>query len=243
MSLRITPANYRKDHLGALPYRHLVPVDYEVGRKYPLIVFLHGVGECGTDNESQLWYPFFSDDASVFGGDSLTRYQCHVIAPQAQDDNRWVDIQDWSLESVALATKPTQALASVLALVHAFIAAGETDPDRIYLMGLSMGAFGVYDLLAREPDLFAGAVAVCGGSDLSTVSQLKQTRLKIYHGARDKVVPVSLSRSLYDQLKKTNADVSYQEFDHVGHNVWENAFRDETLFPWLWGQPPIRNTL
>lgn len=233
MSVRITPADYRKDHFNGLPYRHLWPVDFAVGRLYPLIVFLHGVGECGIDNESQLWYPFFADDSSVFGGQSLTQYKCHVVAPQAQDDDRWVDIQDWSRDSVTFAEHPTRALASVLELIDSLVANGDVDRDRIYLMGLSMGAFGVYDLLVRQPDLFAAAVAICGGADLRVIDRLKKTPIKIYHGARDKVVPVELSRSLYAELKRSGGKVSYQEFEQVGHNVWENAFRDETLFPWL----------
>lgn len=230
---RVTPGDYEKRTFRQLSYRYLSPRNKNSETRYPLVVFLHGVGECGTDNESQLWYPFFSDETSVFGAQSLHTYPCHIVAPQAQDDNRWVNIQDWSRTSVALSERPTAALSAVLDLVHELANHSDVDASRLYLTGLSMGAFGVYDLLARSQNLFAAAVAVCGGADLSTVDRLKQTPLRIYHGARDKVVPVELSRDLSRALQQVGVPFVYNELEQTGHNAWEFAFRDPDLMPWL----------
>jgi predicted peptidase len=233
MTSRVTPGDYQKRALGPLQYRYLAPLRAEAGRRYPLVIFLHGVGECGTDNESQLWYPFFSDESSIFSASQLGAFPCHVVAPQAQDDNRWVDIHDWSRSEVVLAPGPTPALASVIDLVRNLSSAHDVDPGRIYLTGLSMGAFGVYELLVRAGELFAAAVAVCGGADFGTVDRIRQTPLRIYHGARDKVVPVELSRVLYEALRAMGAGVVYQELEQTGHNAWEYAFRDPELMRWM----------
>lgn len=236
MTGRITPADYQKKTFGSLSYRYLPPQESSDKMPLPLFIFLHGVGECGTDNESQLWYPFFSDETAVFSRQSLSQFPCHVIAPQAQDDNRWVDIQDWGREVVSLAPTPTPALASVLELIEHLTSIGVADPRRVYLTGLSMGAFGVYDILGRAGELIAAAVAVCGGADLRTVPQLRQTPLRIYHGDRDKVVPVTLSRTLFSDLTAKKANASYIELEQTGHNAWEFAFRDPNLMPWLFSQ-------
>lgn len=233
--MRLSHADFQKDQFAGMPYRYLPPMA-NGDQSLPLVVFLHGVGECGTDNESQLWYPFFSDESSVFGSKSLQQFPCHVVAPQAQDDNRWVDIVDWGQSVIQMASEPTLALSNVVKMLDAYSSSHNIDRNRIYLCGLSMGAFGVYELLARYPKLFAAAVGVCGGADLHSADAIAKTPLRIYHGNRDKVVPVSLSTDLAAALKTRQPSVQFIELDQVGHNAWEYAFRDPTLFPWLFNQ-------
>lgn len=233
MSGRFTE-QFVKATFRELPYRHFMAKTSN--EKLPLMVFLHGVGECGTDNESQLWYPFFNDDTSVFSKASLASFPCHILAPQAQDENRWVDIRDWGQESVTMPEEPTASLQSVVALVEHFLNRPDVDTERVYITGLSMGAFGVYELLVRYPNLFNAAVAVCGGADIATLSRIEGIALRIYHGKKDKVVPVSQSRSIDKALNKRLKSFEYFELDQVGHNAWEYAFRDESLFPWLFAQ-------
>jgi len=230
MSVRFSDLS-NKNSFGSLPFRHYK--SDSTGTKLPLIVFLHGVGECGTDNESQLWYPFFNDETSVFSASSLAKFPCHIIAPQAQDENRWVDIQDWGQQTVTLAEKSTDSLKLVAELTQNFLTRKDVDPNRIYITGLSMGAFGVYELLVRYPGLFCAAVAVCGGADTAAILKIKDVSLRVYHGNKDKVVPVSQSRAISRVLSPRLKTFEYVELDQVGHNAWEYAFRDESLFPWL----------
>jgi predicted peptidase len=233
MSGRFTD-QFKKAEFNGLFYRHFKPT--EGSAKLPLFLFLHGVGECGTDNESQLWYPFFNDETSIFSQSSREKFPCHIIAPQAQDENRWVDMRDWGQSDLMLAKESTKSLNAVGELTRHFIENAEIDATRVYITGLSMGAFGVYELLIRNPDLFAAAVAICGGTDLKAVAAIRNVPLRVYHGNRDKVVPVDRSRSISDVLSPLNVDFEYVELDQVGHNAWEYAFRDETLLPWLFNQ-------
>ena len=233
MSARFTDQFVKATYRGLL-YRHYK--SKSSNEKLPLIVFLHGVGECGTDNESQLWYPFFNDETSVFSKASLAAFPCHIVAPQAQDENRWVDIQDWGQESVTMPEEPTASLQSAVALVQSFLDRPDVDTERVYITGLSMGAFGVYELLVRYPTLFNAAVAVCGGADTATLPKIKDIALRVYHGNKDKVVPVSQSRTIESSLNNQLKTFEYIELDQVGHNAWEYAFRDESLFPWLFAQ-------
>jgi predicted peptidase len=233
MSARFTDQFVKATYRGLL-YRHFK--SKSSNEKLPLIVFLHGVGECGTDNESQLWYSFFNDETSVFSNASLAVFPCHIVAPQAQDENRWVDIQDWGQESISMSKEPTASLQSVVALVQSFLDRPDVDKERVFITGLSMGAFGVYELLARCPKLFSAAVAVCGGADITMLPKIKDVAVRVYHGNKDKVVSVSQSRSIDSTLKHRLKTFEYIELDQVGHNAWDYAFRDESLFPWLFAQ-------
>jgi predicted peptidase len=198
---------------------------------HPLVVFLHGAGERGDDNAAQIGYPFFRADAGFFAADPAVPF--HVYAPQAPADAKWVDVPRWDAEPVH-APAPTPALARVFATVLALAARPEVDARRIVLAGLSMGAFGVFDLLARAPRIFAAAVAVCGAADLATVPQFQDVPITLYHGAKDGAVPVERSRAIVAALAKVSATARYVEYPDRGHDAWNAAFADPKLAPWLW---------
>lgn len=202
----------------------------------PLLVFLHGVGECGTDNVQQLSYPFFKDPTSLFGSKTDARFPCHVLAPQAPDGERWVDVPSWDTAELALKPQPTPALRAVGGLIERFLSEPDVDPSRVYVVGLSMGAFGVYDLVARRPELFAAAVAVCGAGDPAEAAYLKRVPFWIAHGALDRGVPVERSRAMEAALRAAGAAVVYKEYADAGHDVWNLAFGDEGLVTWLFSK-------
>jgi len=221
----------------SMPYRILFPEKYDKSRQYPLIVFLHGSGERGTDNEKQL----------IHGADLFLKpknrknFPAIVVFPQCPEDKYWIDISIRSKlggkgemnfeESIK---SPSEELAIVNELVDQLIQEESVDTDRLYLMGLSMGGFGTFETLARWPERYAAAVGICGGGNLSlTKNYAKQTALWITHGAKDEVVPVYLSRRLYHALKEQGADVRYTEFPEVGHNAWDPTFAKKDLLPWL----------
>lgn len=218
-----------EDRGRKLPYRLLKPLKIEDGKKYPLVVFLHGAGERGTDNEKQLVHgvPQFAAN--------LEKYPCFLIAPQCPDGKRWVEV-DWSADSHTQPKEPGEVGRLTLALVEKSIQALPVDRKRVYLTGLSMGGYGTWDLLARRPDLFAAAAPVCGGADEATARKIKAIPIWAFHGGKDTTVQPARSRNMIAALKKAGGHPKYTEYPDVGHNSWDNAYRDPELFRWLFAQ-------
>ncbi len=221
----------------SLNYRLLAPEKVKKGEKYPLVLFLHGAGERGKDNESQLLHggTMFSNPAN------REKYPSFVLFPQCPPDVYW--FMDKHFEQGfekgnpfvkdAPASSQTQL---VMELLSDFIKKNPVDETRIYIMGLSMGAMATFDIVCRLPDRFAAAIPVCGGVNTERLHELKtKTKFRIYHGDVDNVVPVGLSREAYKTLKKTGKDVEYIEFYGVNHNSWHPAFNSPDFLSWLYG--------
>lgn len=218
--------------------RILTPINFDPGTKYPLVVFLHGGGERGDNNESQL----------KWGGDlfldSLNRikYPAIVIFPQCPAGERWATfIHDKQKDSTQMVFYPdspvTRSTKMVLDFIDTLISAGTVDSKRIYVGGLSMGGIGTFNFLYRRPDLFAAGIAICGGADPIMVKQFrKNLPVWVFHGALDSSVPVSNSRLMVQTMKKNNRNVRYTEYPGVGHDSWKNAFAEKELLPWLFAQ-------
>lgn len=218
-----------EDNGQKLPYRLLKPVRAEGGNKYPLVVFLHGAGERGTDNEKQLVHGVSGFVAHI------EKYPCFLIAPQCPDGKKWVEV-DWSADSHTQPKEPGEVGRLTLALVEKSIKELPVDPKRVYITGLSMGGYGTWDLLARRPDLFAAAAPVCGGADEATARKIKNIPIWAFHGAKDTTVKPARSRNMIAALKKAGGRPKYTEYPDVGHNSWDNAYRDPELFRWLFAQ-------
>jgi predicted peptidase len=112
----------------------------------------------------------------------------------------------------------------------------QVDKKRIYVIGLSMGAMGTYDLTIRYPELFAAAIPICGIVNADRLKAAKKVKFRIFHGDADNVVPVSGSRRAYKALKSAGADVEYFEFPGVGHVSWNEAFNRTDFMSWLFRQ-------
>lgn len=218
-----------------LPYRLLVPEEIEPGRKYPLVLFLHGAGERGSDNEAQLTH----------GGQmwlnpvNRAKYPAFVVAPQCPATDYWAYPERPSTfvaDSLPDLAEPTRAIAALRELVEEYTANLQVDAGRIYVMGLSMGGMAVYDLAARYPEVFAAAVPICGVVKPERLAVAAQVPFRIYHGDDDSVVPVWGSRNAYCALRQAGATVDYFEFPGVNHGSWNNAFNDRDLLPWLFSQ-------
>lgn len=134
----------------------------------PLVVFLHGAGERGCDNSAQLRHciPFFLDDTIT------SRYPFLLLVPQCPDGKRWINT-DWSLPEHRMESEPTSELLGVMHLVDSLIDCEAVDPSRVYISGISMGGFGVWDALQRWPDKFAAAIPICGGGDPAFANRMK----------------------------------------------------------------------
>lgn len=198
----------------------------DLSQPLPLILFLHGAGERGTDNRAQLTQGV---------AELLGKAPALVVAPQCPPGQRWVEV-DWGLPAHQAPPQPSQPLGHVIELLEELRQLYPVDADRVYLVGLSMGAYGCWDLAARQPERFAAGVFICGGADESTAPRLASLKPWLFHGAQDTVVRVERSRNMARALRQVGADPRYTEYPEVGHDAWHRAFAEPELLPWLLSQ-------
>lgn len=215
-----------------LPYRLYVPRDYLHSRRYPLVVVLHGAGERGTDNREHL-----GNGVLAFCDAGLQkRRPAFVIYPQCPPEARWVEA-DWAPGRYDQGQVPlSRPLTALIQLLQSLQSEFTLDPNRRLLAGLSMGAYGTWDLITRFPERFAGAVAICGGGDPAQAARAKSVPVWAFHGDKDDVVPVSGSRLMVQALRKAGGNVKYTEFAGKGHHIWEDVFSDRAVITWLLAQ-------
>ncbi len=216
---------------GTLPYRLLAPESVEEGKQYPLVVFLHGAGERGSDNEAQLVHGI----VEFCRPENRKKYPCFLVAPQCPAGKKWADV-DWHAETHALTKEPSEPGRLVLELIAALQKEQPIDARRIYLTGLSMGGYGTWDLLCRRPDLFAAAVPVCGGGDETQAEKIAKIPIWVFHGALDPAVKVQRSRNMVAALQKAGGRPLYTEYPDEGHASWVPAYRATAMMKWLFAQ-------
>lgn len=224
-------ASFKDAAAGELLYRFLKPENLKAGEKYPLVIFLHGAGERGTDNLAQLKHV-----AREFLKPAMrTEHPCFVLAPQCPPNKRWVEVEWGDPKPHLTPEKPSDPMTLLLALIPQIMKDNAVDPSRVYVMGLSMGGFGTWDLLARQPALFAAGIPVCGGADVTTAPAIAKIPLWIWHGDKDTVVKTVRSQLMVEALKKAGGEPKYSELPGIGHNAWTPAFVPAT-FEWLFQQ-------
>jgi predicted peptidase len=213
-------------------YRLLRPRPVESGRRYPVVLFLHGAGERGDDNMKQLKYlPAWMAESSA-----LQRHPCFLIAPQCRMDERWVDISWADKKSVPQSRFPTADLAAAVAALDDVMRTESVDPDRVYLTGLSMGGYGTWDLATRMPERFAALLPICGGGDENTAGRVAKLPIWCFHGDADATVPVVRSQSMIEAVRAAGGSPEYAELPGVGHDSWTPAYRDPAVLDWLFSQ-------
>jgi predicted peptidase len=215
-----------------LRYRLLQP-DYDTIRKFPLVIFLHGSGERGNDNEAQLKW-----GAVSFASDEMMKqYPAYVLAPQCPEGQQWSNFYNTNKSpDMQLAPTASKQMELVMALVKKMCAAQNIDTTRIYITGLSMGGFGTFDAMARYPNLFAAAVPVCGGGDLTKAPVMARIPTWIFHGAEDPAVSPSYSIEMVRALTKVGAHPGLTLLPEVGHFSWIAAYSDQTMLQWMFRQ-------
>ena len=216
-----------------LPYRIYVPEDYSEDYAYPVVVLLHGAGERGSDNQSQLVHVvrnFFSDTASPF-------YHAIVIVPQCPANMQWVDTP-WANGSYNVDSVPiSKPMTAVVELLDSIIETYSVNTDRQYVTGLSMGGFGTWDLLMRFPDRFAAAIPYCGAADPTKADILKNIPIYTFHDTTDTSVPVTGTQAVVAAIKAAGGtQITYVETSQYGHNVWTPGVQTPGLFEWLFSQ-------
>lgn len=214
-----------------LPYNLMKPKDYDPAKKYPLVVFLHGAGERGTDNKKQITHgvPAFASK------ENRENYPCFLVAPQCPGNFKWVDC-DWGAASHTIPKEMTEPTRLTIELIESAMREHSIDPKRVYITGLSMGGYGTWDLIARYPNLFAAAIPICGGADEATAPKIKHIPIWNFHGGNDTVVKTSRSRNMIAALEKVGGKAKYTEYPNTGHNSWAPAYKDPELMKWLFSQ-------
>ncbi len=204
-------------------YGVYVPPDYSPERAWPVVLFLHGSGERGTDGFLQ---------TGVGIGDTIRRNRALVpaivVMPQCPPK------QDWTGPMAQMALRCVEQTSREYHL----------DGGRVYLTGLSMGGQGVWHIAASLPDRFAAVVPICGFAELETSTGLAErlatrlTKLPIwcFHGELDKAVPVTKARELVAAVRKAGGDVRYTEFKAADHFIWDRVYGDAEMWKWLFAQ-------
>src|SRR5665648_324006 len=174
-------------------YLLFLPKDYaKTGKPSPMIVFLHGSGERGTDLEKvKAWGP----PAIV---EKNPDFPFIVVSPQCPEGQWW---NTYLLKG----------------MIDDMLAKYNVDKSRVYLTGLSMGGFGAWELAMTFPDYFAAVAPICGGGNPLLASKLKNTPVWVFHGMNDKSVPEQQSAIMVDALKKIGADVEYTVLPAVSY--------------------------
>ncbi|HET7435230.1 MAG TPA: alpha/beta fold hydrolase [Thermoanaerobaculia bacterium] len=200
-------------------YRVFFPNDFTRERSWPVILFLHGAGEGGTDGIAPT-------QVGLGRAVSLApeRFPFVIVFPQSPPRTPWFGA----------------SLDVTLAALEATIEEANGDRERLLLTGISMGGYGTWTLALREPQRFAALVPVCGGVRVDTVAnaarKLAHIPQWVFHGDRDDIIPVSESREMVAALRDAGADVRYTEYAGVRHNSWDRAYADPELVPWLLAQ-------
>lgn len=227
--------NYKSSKNLDLPYRILFPENYNRNKKYPLLLFLHGAGERGNDNEKQLIHggKLFIDE------ENRKSFQGIVVFPQCPSDNYWANVKiDRNTSPYTFNfdyTKPeTNALQAAVELTKKLIAEEAVDKNRVYITGLSMGGMGTFEAVYRNPKLFAAAVPICGGGDAKSYDKrVAKIPFRIFHGDADLVVGVTESQKMVTKLHELKANVIYTEYPGVNHNSWDYAFAEPDFINWF----------
>ena len=223
----------KRAHRGAwaMPYRLFRPASTG---KLPLVLYLHGSGGLGDDNQKQLGL------GNVFGTlawalpDHQRRFPCYVLAPQT--DRGWAKYQETSAGPALVVPGFGEGARTALEIVRALARELPIDERRLYVTGQSMGGAGVWNLLAHEPRAFAAAAVCCGSATPDDVNPIARVPLWNFHGDADKTVPVAISRERIAALRKAGGQPIDTEYPGVDHNVWEWAYTEPSLPEWLFAQ-------
>jgi predicted peptidase len=219
-----------------LPYRIMYPESFDSSKKYPVILFLHGRGESGSDNINQLVH----GAAFFVSPQNRANFPAIVVFPQCSVSDYWANVNRIELPEGGLHFEffpnknPTNAMRLVMELMNQLRREKSTDKKRMYLGGLSMGGMGAYEILHRQPKWFAAAFSICGAGNPIFVKRFaKKTPMWAFHGQDDDVVQISLHTPMIQALEKHGAKPKFTVFPGVGHSSWDNAFQEKELLPWL----------
>lgn len=235
-----------------MPYRLFVPPQYSQEVHYPLVVFLHGRGQRGNQNEAHMFNTvgLFNGPNSIVAPNGQHHFPALVLVPQCSDRTTTEEWAHWLGNSPAQpfaglntngsypqAPEPSKSGAAALELIKYISQQYSVDTSRIYLTGISMGGFGTWEFTTREPNLFAAAVPMAGYSNPQKASEISHIPFWIFHGNLDEYNPVAGSRNMYQRLKSLGANVQYTELEDFTHNAsFKEAWKNPDILSWMFAQ-------
>jgi len=209
---------YQNWYLDSFRCGLFVPPSYDAQKKYPLVIFLHGYSDTTTWNLG--WYnePILSSDP------------CIVLTPKCPIQERGGWGNSWDPQTSPMMKKTYEMLELVK---EAF----NLDTDRFYICGSSMGGFGTFGAIKKNPDLFTAAYVECANGKPDMAEIQVNIPLWMFHGSVDSIVPVKGARDMYNAvLEAGGTQIRYTEYQGVGHNVWDYTGHETTLPWWLLAQ-------
>lgn len=209
---------YQHSTFKGMPYRILLPRNFDPAKSYPLHVFLHGIGERGTDNEKQL-----SVGGKRFQADSVRdKYPAFIVFPQCPTSAYWFS---------------HEVMETLGAMINNMVTEFKVDPDRISIGGFSMGAYGTFAMVARYPGLFEAAVAISGDGDAGKADDMAKPRWQLFAGKKDDIVASDKTEKMAKALAEAGAVVSFKLYPQADHGgTWLNAFSEADFFSSLFSR-------
>ncbi|MBQ8162833.1 MAG: dienelactone hydrolase family protein [Clostridia bacterium] len=196
-----------------LKYILTTPTDFDKkNESLPLIVFLHGSGERGDDIEKLKVYCI----PKIFTKDPDTE-RAITLSPLCHSERTWFDYK-WH----------------VIKLIDDIADEYNVDKDRITLCGISMGGFGTWEIAMTVPEKFAAIAPICGGGMSWRAWYLRNMPIRVYHGAKDDIVPLQYSEIMVNAIKaQGNNNIELTVYDDLSHPCWDRAFEKTDLVKWL----------
>jgi len=193
-----------------LDYLLFLPAAYEKPElKWPLLLYLHGSGECGTN-------------LNLLKRNGPTKY---VLSHP-----------EFPFILVSPQTKGGWDARALTALLDEVVSKYRVERNQIYLTGLSMGGGGTWSLAAAHPERFAAVVPVSGVGDPAMASKLAPLPIWVFHGAQDQIISVDWSRKMVAAIKAASGTINYTEFPKSKHNIWAKTYNNPELYIWLLAQ-------
>tara|TARA_R110002050_G_scaffold238353_4_gene374415 strand:+ start:46 stop:807 length:762 start_codon:yes stop_codon:yes gene_type:complete len=214
-----------------LQYRIMYPKNFDKTKPYPIVLFLHGAGERGNDNNTQLVH-----GSSVFASKKNRKnFPAIVIFPQCPKKSYWANATvDRSSKPIKLEfpldIEPTKPMEFVMQLMDSMVLKPYVNKHQMYVGGLSMGGMGTFEIVYRKPDMFAAAFTICGaGNPEATETYAKTTPFWVFHGANDDVVNPQASVDMVSGILKHGGKPNFTLYAKDNHNSWDSAFSEPNL--------------
>ncbi|MBO5212494.1 MAG: prolyl oligopeptidase family serine peptidase [Clostridia bacterium] len=225
---------YTAEDGTVIPYRFYVPSSYDPENETtPLLVILHGAGERGNDNSRQL----INLVPDIFSLNISPYADAIIICPQCPGGQQWVDTP-WSNGNYNISHVPeSNELGAVVELIYDVEDEYRPDTSRYYVMGLSMGGFGTWDLIMRHTELFAAAIPICGGADTTQAEKLKDFPIWTFHGTADYTVPYTGTYEMKKAFDAVGSKVfKFMPMANAGHTIWSTVGQNRGYGRWLFEQ-------
>jgi dienelactone hydrolase/lysophospholipase L1-like esterase len=201
-----------------LPYRVAAKANPN-GGKVPVVVFLHGYGQCGVDNSFTI--NEMTNIKSYLDSTGSDGYK--LLVPQCPNDVKWAEFA-MSSTTCTFQEKPSSALVAVFDLLDSYAAMADVDANRIYVTGLSMGGHGTWDAICRRPDFFAAAMPCCGGGDPVCAADIAHVPVLAVHNRGDPTIPVEQTEGIVTALRALGSDVIFEKLENNSHDAWTTCY-------------------